>query len=363
MKTKEKYANMDLFRILMMLFVIGHHYLKKENISMNDLTIDNSIYFILRHLFIIGVNGFILISGFFLSQKAFRISRIINLLFWLSIYSMGLYTTFSILGYGPEFTWHKFITSFLPGNWWFMFPYVALLLISPFLNKLITSLNYKQNLLLLIIAFLIEVVWSSTFSSSEIDRQNGYSLYNFIFLYLLGAHIRLYNYKIKSNFILLLLIISLFISSILHYLLNFQLRHYDFFSWKNQFYDYNFITVFLCSILCFIWFTKIKFKSKFISKLRPHVLSAYLIHTHPNVDPFLFSKFLPQSNFPQCQHILIRVMIFTIVTFSCSIIIDFILQLSLKDICIKISNKIENVINYNYHKFENFMLSQRDNNC
>ncbi len=349
-----RYDNMDLFRVLMMLFVIGHHYLKRAHPSMHVLSLNNSTYYLLTHLFIIGVNGFILMSGYFLCKKEFNISRIINLLIWLSIYSCGLYTVFSLLGYGSSFMWRKFVTAFLPGNWWFMFPYVALLLISPFLNTLIKNLNVKQYQLLLLSAFFIEVFWSSTFSSSEIDRQDGYSLYNFIFLYLLGAHFRVHNYKIKLNRVIFVFISLILVSSITHYLLAFPLRDYDIFYFRNRFYDYNFITVFLCSLSIFLIFININFSNKYIRKLRPFVLSAYLIHSHPNVGAFLFENFLNNKNYPNCEYILIRVIVFCLVTFFCSVLIDSILRRILQNLITKVSSYIEVLSNNAYIFIEKY---------
>ncbi len=196
------HGNMDLFRIVIMLFVIGHHYLGREPLSSDSSIFDVTTYHLLRHVFIICVNGFILMSGYFISKSQFKISKAINLLLWLSIYSVSLYTIFSMLGYGTPFTTGMFIKSFFPlffGGWWFMFPYFALFVLSPFLNRLIEILSKQQYIIFLLILFSIEVIWSSLFKSSAIDKEAGYSLYNFIFLYFVGAHFRKYRYNISKK--------------------------------------------------------------------------------------------------------------------------------------------------------------------
>ncbi len=330
LKSNESFANMDIFRCLMMLFVVGHHYLGREIISKEISPLNLVSYELLRHIFIICVNGFILMSGYFISQAKFKVSKVFNLLLWLSIYSAGLYTIFSLLDYGTPLNKGMFIKSFFPllfGGWWFMFPYFALFLLSPFLNILIHSLSQRHYIALLVVYFLIEVVWASFFQSSAIDKQAGYSLYNFIFLYLVGAHFRIYNYKLSKYKLWIAFLSITILASLFHYLLSHQLQQFNLFNISSRFFNYNFITVFIGAILFFVLFTKMKFHNKWVKSLRPHVLAVYLIHTHSSVEPFLYKYLFNSKHFIHNSFLVPRTIAFCLITFFICILIDYILRL------------------------------------
>lgn len=323
---------MDLFRILMMMFVLTLHYPVNIGPEAIQASLPAFIVFLLRHFTVIAVNGFILMSGYFLSKSKITIAKVINITLWLSLYWSGLYITFSLLGFGPSFSVSTAIKSVFPiffGGWWFMFPYIVLLSIAPFLNRLIEHLSQKQYLVMLLLIFLIEVAWPSIISSSAIDKQAGYSLYNFLFLYLVGAHFRKYTYTINKWHIFVGLVIIVLGATAVHFaLIHFEFNPHDI---TNRFMNYNFISVSMAAILFFMLFTQIKIKpNKYLALLRPHVLAVYLIHTHSSVEHFLYNELFNVSNYNTGMTLIPHLIFFTISTFILCVLVDIVLQLVFK---------------------------------
>ena len=100
----------------------------------------------------IAVNLYVLVSGYFLVNARFKVSRIIRT--WVSalFYSVIITTMFLLLSLEP---W-SIVTlgkSFFPLStdaYWFVTQYIGLLILSPFLAMLVRQLSYRQYVALLI---------------------------------------------------------------------------------------------------------------------------------------------------------------------------------------------------------------------
>ncbi|MCM1048280.1 MAG: acyltransferase [Clostridiales bacterium] len=192
--TDMRMSNIELLRIVAMIMIIAYHIPIHLNFTCQPHTITVSQ---LWNQFIlmggkIGVNIFVLISGYFLiNSNGIKISKIIKL--WLQIftYSVLIYIIFTISGLEP-FSIKAFIKSMLPityEGWWFASTYFVLYLISPFLNiflKALNKKNYQRYLAVVIILWcLIPTVTGQNFE--------GNNLLWFICLYSVAAYIRLWH--------------------------------------------------------------------------------------------------------------------------------------------------------------------------
>jgi hypothetical protein len=318
-------ANMDLFRVSVMIFVLGWHYVGYFHEKELSGWLFTFFYF-LKHNFVIAVNCFVLMSGYFLYNNIFRISKAVLLLLKTTMYSVILYFIFSNLGYG-DFSIPLLIKSFLPlRGWWFMFPYFIMYILSPYINTLCRDLSSKSFTNLMIMLFIIEVIWPSFVPASAIDVQGGYSLYNFLFLYITGVYFRRFSTAYKSWQILLVYMVVVTAGTSIHYLIQYPKVLPDIGKISVRFYNYNFLSVAIPAILFFLVFKKIKLNKPSLSFIRPHILAVYLIHKHVNVEAFWFRTVFHVGKVYSWPFLLLHMIAFITVTFILSILIDYLLS-------------------------------------
>ena len=138
---------------------------------------------------IIGVNVFILITGYFsTSPKKTSLINLAFICFFWTIIKVGCRFQFGEpIGYKYVF----FVTS----SNWFIASYIGLLFLTPILNLFCNCVG-KRKLWGVIIALLFIEIWFDWLPPNpavKIGTQNGYSVLSFAVLYLLARAIRLYG--------------------------------------------------------------------------------------------------------------------------------------------------------------------------
>ena len=82
MKVKARQANIELLRIIAMLMVVTLHYLIKGQATVSlvsDTGILNLLLWFLKALCIVTINVYVLISGYFLLEARWKISRLLRI--------------------------------------------------------------------------------------------------------------------------------------------------------------------------------------------------------------------------------------------------------------------------------------------
>lgn len=211
-------SNIELLRILAIMGVIVLHY---NNINMGGGfrfvppgSVNYYLLHVLENLCICAVNLFLLISGYFLCGSYKRsLRKPLQLLIQVVLFSAGCYLLQVFLFHRTAFSWIDFRRSFVPANY-FAILYIVLYLISPYLNLLIHQLSFRKLNQMMILFFLIFSVWASlTDLFQELTgiewtglspvgaygSQWGYTIVNFILLYLIGAYLKLASERNQSN--------------------------------------------------------------------------------------------------------------------------------------------------------------------
>lgn len=197
---KIRESKFELLRIISMVMIIFHHFAYHSgfDFNMNTITL-NELW--IQFIVIggkIGVNIFILISGYFLvSSKKVKISKVLKLWGQIAFTSISIYVIFVATGIKP-FEVNNLVKSAFPityTGWWFASTYFILYLISPFINILLNKLDkqtYKKMLILMLICWCV----IPTFLGKTLESNN---LIWFIVLYSIGGYIKLHGEKISSN--------------------------------------------------------------------------------------------------------------------------------------------------------------------
>ena len=194
----ERRSNLELLRIVAMVMIVAHHFAIHGgfNYSNETITINRLWIQFLEIGGKIGVNIFVLISGYFLiSSETIKTNKIIKLWGQIFFYSLGIYLLFIILGLSPfgVFRTIKRLAPITYCQWWFASTYFVLYLLIPYINKFLKSFdkrNYKRFL------FFLLFIWCviPTITDQHFESNN---LLWFIVVYAVAGYIRLYG--IKTN--------------------------------------------------------------------------------------------------------------------------------------------------------------------
>ena len=186
---KERNSSIELLRIVAMLFIILSHLCVHNGISLSQMPPSlNKTLMQWGTLGNLGVDIFVLISGYFLSTLTFKRRRLIELLTEVWLYSAILaalsFFVFDIVPGQKAFL--KICMPTVFAEYWFFSAYVVLLLLSPFLNLLIERMSRAdfKRLLLILLSLWVLIPTATT------QLMYGNEIAQLILFYLIGAYFR-----------------------------------------------------------------------------------------------------------------------------------------------------------------------------
>ena len=347
---KKRESNIELLRILAILFIICFHYAYKSGYVLETLNINSIIIKSFWFLGELGVSLFVLITGYFQIKDKFSLKKLIKLILEVNFY----YLLSIILEYIIEnimtiehakVTLPQFYFSTLfpviAGEYWFATSYILIYIFSPFLNKFIKSMSkneYKKLLILLI------VIWSIIPTIFGFYRNSTESLlfYNRLIwmgiLYFLGAYIRLYSIKIlekRKNAIIFSIVAcsTLILGIILIY------KYQNFFTTEiAYFWTPNSIPILMLSISIFSIFLKLRVKNnKIINLFASTTFGIYMLHDGPLAN-ILWKNIFKTLQCLNSPYYFIYIICHTFIIFIVGSVIDLIRQIIEKFTLNKILN-------------------------
>ncbi len=331
---KRRNSSIELLRILSMLMIIFHHFAVHGNFSWDNATLSVPRFW---YDFIImggkiGVNIFVLISGYFLvsdNGTLFNFKKILK--FWGQIffYSVGLFALSLLLGI-TDFSISGLIRSFFPitlcNGWWFVGTYFVLFLIHPFLNVLLNGLNKKMYQALLV---MLVIIWSliPTFTATAYQGNN---LLWFVCLYSIAGYVRLYglNAKLSAKHYFLIWLVSSAVTYASRVLLIILGTKSSFLSkcssyFYDQVYNQEQITVLIASLSLFMLFLGIKLNyNKWINIIASTTFGVYLIHDNNVLRSFLWIDLFENSKYQNSLLLIPYSIIVVLIVFIVCALID-----------------------------------------
>lgn len=186
-------SNLELYRIICMFFIVVHHYcVHGFTLECVDYGVNKYVLDILSSWGKVGVDGFILMSGYFMVSSRFTVQKFLKIWGQVWFYTMGIFSAFYFTGnVNPQMLKLLFRQSMLPVSYsmyWFVTYYLILMMLSPFINTFIHNLsrNRYRNLIALLI-----LLWSV--SGSFLDTDYAFTMFGwFVTLYLVAGYARLY---------------------------------------------------------------------------------------------------------------------------------------------------------------------------
>lgn len=328
MNTKVRNSNIELLRIIAMMFIVIWHI--SVHAQKGELPGHNYIAAITTT----GVNLFVLISGYWgIKLKWKSLLNILSIVVFY--YSVQLIADVLVFGSTPSV--EHFINVIAPisrSPWWFMTCYIVLMLISPGLNIVknnATDKQYKQ--IIAILAFLSCI--SGFIFTNGLINPNGFNLFHFITLYFVGDAIK--RFKVAQYFKTYQLWVIYIISTIALFV---YLKIIS----GNTKYNNPFLMIAAVSFFCI--FTKTKLDNKKINNIARYMLPLYLLQESPfgfKIYKILYSKGV-ELNFTGWEYYqLLAIYIAALLTLA--FILETIRRLSFNGLINKTSNRLKEKAN------------------
>ena len=337
-------SKIDFLRAISMLLIVVQHYVvwgvKK---SPHEVFKVDSIYTLLDYtsmealylLSCVGVNCFIMITGYFLiNREAFRWTGLVKLWITTLIYSVGLYVLVSFLSGGGNLNWGTLLECCLPiwsDQYWFITKYFGLMLIAPFLSSIASRLDKQSYLIFLVIMFCMGfmIPYGRIFAG-------GMSLFWMTFVFLTGGYVRLYSMpNILTNHTIFLFCALLCVYTFA--VLGMEVvKNTDFSGMSGLYKLHSFASdspIFFLSLVLFIWASKESsvgriFIYKVCVRIAPYILAVYLIHMNRFFYPFIWDIIIPDN---YCLPVALHALITCTCIFLLCIGIDY-----MRDLCFKL---------------------------
>ena len=269
----------------------------------------------------IAVNLYVMISGYFLVDLNFKMSRIVRTWVISCFYLFFISALFMSLGIIP-FNIITIGKSFFPIStdaYWFVTQYIGLLILSPFLSIMLRQLTYRQYVGLLIGgAFICLAIIPDFPLGKRFYVAHGNSLFSFAYLFVVAGFIRHHLEQLPKKELLVAITVVVLIT-----------LAYELFAGKHHntshlvWLDYNGLP-FILSVLIFIFMKQVQAPDHGLRnglvQLAPYTFGVYLIHDHLLVREWLWNTISLTSQCEEWVFPLIVIGLCLLIFITCSLI-------------------------------------------
>ena len=360
-KPTPRNSNLELFRILVMLLIVAHHYVSASGLMLpdgpmyaNPFSMNSLWLFLYGAWGKIGINCFVLITGYFMCKSNITLKKFVKLFAQVLFYGVLINAAFLCFDHA-HFTFSDFLHSQLPllrikDN--FVACFLVFFLFIPFLNILIKNLNEKQHIRLVALALF---TYSILAFRPIFDVSFNYVSW-FMVLYLVASYIRLYPKKLFDNTKkwAILLAVAVFLSSASVIASVWLSAHYHRTIAYAYIADSNQILAFVTSLCAFMTFKNLKIKTNaFINAVAATTFGVFLFHSYcaPMRRWLWYDVF---SNLDAYSHSwLIAHSIFAVIAVFCAgSLIDWLRLKCVEKPFMKLYDKLEPGMMERFHKLE-----------
>lgn len=321
-------TSIELLRIISMIMIMFHHFAYHGNFewNFNEVTLPHLWYDFILMGGKVGVDIFVLISGYFLienTEKLFQPKKLLK--FWGQVvfYSIMTYLL-SVMLRLNAFEIKQLIKVCLPityPGWWFASTYFMLYLIHPFLNKLLHGLSkteYQYLILMMVLCWsIIPTATTQLFESN--------SLLWFVTLYGIAGYVNLYggNQKLQSkhyfSLYFMVLIITYTVSTTFLFL---GTKKEEWSTHAIDFFEIERLPILLMAITLFMGFVTLKINyHKWINMIASATFGVYLIHDSSYIRYYLWTNIFKINQYQDSTFlILYSILVVFILYVSCTMI-------------------------------------------
>lgn len=316
-------SNIELLRIVSMLIIVMHHFAVHSQFPVDTNIIDFNRLFV-QFMTLggkIGVDCFVLISGYFLVKKEFSLLKLLKLVGQIWFYAVciagiAIYNSVSV----------DLLKNFVPiySVNWFAYVYMILYVFSPFINRMLLSLDKQLYIKMLLTMTILWVIFNW-----GCDAPMQYSnIVWFVYMYAVGAYFRLYNVPkfnyVKVMFIcIILMMLAALCIDLLEMTFPDHYKQLDFY-WKRV-YSQNSPLVIAVSVSMFLYFKNLNINQiSSINTIAATTFGIYLLHDNPLVRAYIWPKLFVNAPLINNSWLFIYAFAEVFLVFTICSIIDYI---------------------------------------
>lgn len=296
MKGKRQ-PNFELLRIVAMLMIISLHYLVKGGIVLSApfAAGENPVGIfagLIEAFCIVAVNCYVLISGYFCVESAWKPGKAASLLCQILFYSLLLPCLFLLFGAesAKGMGLYDWINCALPigmEHYWFATAYLLMYFFAPFLSAGIRQMKKRQ--LRIATAFLLCFfsLGKTIFPVSFVTDRHGYDFGWFLCLFVTAGYIRIYGIpwlekKSHAVGVYLLSVFGIWLLALFSNMLGSKIDAFSYYA--DMPYTYNHLLCLISAVSLFYLFKNIRIRegrfADMVRKLAPLTFGVYLLHEH-----------------------------------------------------------------------------------
>ena len=327
---KVRNSNLELYRIIVMLLIVAHHYVVNsglmEVLSQDPLSGKSIFLYWFGMWGKIGINCFVLITGYFMCCSSITLRKFLKLLLEIYFYRIVIHVVFVATGVS-DFSFKECCLLLLPfrsvaDN--FTGCFLLFYLCIPFLTILIQHLTRKQHLMLLILCLFIYTLWGSM---PKMEVRMNYVTW-FGILFFIASYIRLYGlfpsishrtWGFLTIFMALLSMLSVIVMLVAGKYLPIPMAPYY---WVA---DSNKILAVATSVCSFMYFKDLRIKHHpLINTIAACTFGIFLIHANSDaMRQWLWRDVLDNVGWYASDYIVLHALLSVIIVFVLCGIIDY----------------------------------------
>lgn len=280
---EKRQSGIELLRIIAMFFILVQH-ANGVAIGLPSAVdcvaspLSSFCRFLIQSFSIVGVNVFVLISGWF--GINFKLKRVGEYLFQCLFFSVLITILLWLINGRPDMGIKQLAgIAFMGKSYWFVKSYLLLYVLSPVLNKFIDTATKKETGFVVSLFLAIMLIFGWTDSMPEFNF--GCSCISFVGLYLLARYVNKYcqvicekpMWQYASSYLLSMSILAVICFSLYRLGAPSEITR-CIFSFDNP-------LIIVGALSLVLFFLRLSFTSVFVNKTAKSAFSVYLFHCGP----------------------------------------------------------------------------------
>ena len=321
-KVKRRLSNIELLRLLAMLFVLIVH----ANFStfgaptVEELAarpVGVFVQYSFECFAICCVDVFVLISGWF--GIRFSLNKLWAFLFQVVFYSLGLFLLAVAITPQKALTLEgvKSIFLFNGSDYWFIKAYLILMVLAPMLNAFCDYASRREFRTILIVYFAILMVYGWLEPASVHFTMNGCTALSFVGLYLFGRYLKMYRPKLINYNRRIYAVVYVVACLVMFFMCLLFLSQGVRITLDSRLLNYGCPLVILSAVALLLFFSKWTYHNHVVNTASKSCLAVYLLHCNYFVFP-LYKEMVQRTN----QVSEAMVLLFIVGVFLLAIMID-----------------------------------------
>lgn len=355
-------SNLELYRIVCMFMIVIHHFcVHGFTLECVDYGVNKYVLDILSSWGKVGVDGFILMSSYFMVNSRFTIQKFLKIWGQVWFYTMGIFVAFYFTGnVNPIMLKLLFRQSVLPisySMYWFVTYYLVLMILSPFLNSFVRYLKKAEYQKLLVLLILLWSVLGGFF-----DTDYAFSMFGwFVTLYLVAGYVRLYLsseslQKWKFGWLSILFAGAIILSTVVRNALGYWTQNEGYWINSRDFVDQEQdFFVFAFAFCLFMYCLKRSpFCSRWINCIASLSFGVYLLHDNYFTRVYLWKVWFDVSEYEYNNWLGLWMLGVCVGVYICASIIDFVRNNTVEILWMNLIDKyvprVERYVETRFHK-------------